>query len=128
MSAQAATIRRGRLSLHEREQIEALAQRKLSAGQIAFRLNRHPATINFAMYYMGLKAPSKPKRTAYMRNGSEVRSFTPAEDAMILEMRAAGAVCRVIADACMARVGHRRTPQTVCMRIKMLANVEDFDQ
>ncbi len=125
MSAWAATIRRGRLSPHEREQIEALALKKLKAGQIAFRLNRIPATINFAMHYMGLNAPADLRRRSYPRkNGSEVHSFSQAEDAMILEMRAAQAVCREIAAECMARFGRKRSPQTIGMRLKMLANVE----
>ncbi len=125
MSEQIATVRRGRLSPHEREQIEALALRKLTAGQIALRLNRISATINFAMHYMGLKAPADRRRRSYTRkNGSEVCSFDRAEDAMILEMRAAAAVCREIAAECMARFGRKRSPQTICMRLKMLANVE----
>lgn len=123
MSAQAATLRRGRLSPHEREQIEALALKKLTAGQIALRLNRIPATINFAMHSMGLKVPTDRQFSFTRKNGSEVHSFSQAEDAMISEMRAAGAVCREIADAIMARFGLRRSPQTVGIRLKMLANL-----
>ena len=123
MSEQIATVRRGRLSPHEREQIEVLALRKLTAGQIALRLNRISATINFAMHYMGLKVPTDRQFSYTRKNGSEVHSFDDAEDVMILEMRAAQAVCREIAAECMARFGRKRSTQTIRTRLKMLANL-----
>ena len=103
------TLTRGRLSADERTKIETLADRGLKASQIAERMNRLPATINFAMHSMGLKAPKDRPGVNYTRkSGSVVHSFTPDEDAMIEEMRVDGAVCRVIAETCLARFGRRR--------------------
>lgn len=126
MSAPGPSIIRGRLSPHEREQIESLALRNLKAAAIATRLNRHPATINFAMHSAGLKAPADRSGVTYTRkDGSKVNSFTPDEDEMVEEMRTAGAVCREIAEACRERFGRRRTPATINTRLMMLANKDE---
>ncbi|MDI9847330.1 helix-turn-helix domain-containing protein [Rhodoblastus sp. 17X3] len=121
-----ADIKRGRLSQEERGKIESLALRNLRASQIAARLNRHPATVNFAMHSMGMKAPKDRRPISYTRrNGTQVHSFTPDEDVLIEDMRAAGAVCREVAETCLARFGRKRSPATIITRLRMLANRDD---
>ena len=123
MSAPGPDIKRGRLSADEEKAIEALAGRKLKAGQIATRLNRHPATVNFAMHRMGLKEPATRQCAPYTRkNGSRVCLFDDAEDAMIEAMRAEGNTCSRIAAACFVWFGRKRSAATVGVRLRMLAN------
>jgi hypothetical protein len=55
------------------------------------------------------------------RNGVEVRSFDDDEDAMLEEMSVAGATNSDIARACMSRFSRKRSPHTICIRLKMLA-------
>jgi hypothetical protein len=126
-SATTANVKRGRLAAEERAQIEALAARKLTAGQIARRLNRIPATINNAMYSMGLKAPSnRPALAAFTRkSGSVVVGFTPDEDTMLETMRVDGRFAREIAEECLARFGRKRSPATINTRLRMLANKDE---
>jgi IS30 family transposase len=116
----AVSIKRGRLSPDETAMIETLAAKGLKSGRIARRLNRHPATINYAMQRMGLKSPVA-RTFIYVRNGVEVRSFDDDEDAMLEEMSVAGATNSDIARACMSRFSRKRSPHTICIRLKMLA-------
>jgi len=118
-------VTRGRLSTHEREQIAALASRGLKAGQIAQRLNRLPATVNFAMHSMGLKQPMSRRAITYVRGGAIVHSFTPDEDAMVEAMRESGATCQTIADASLQMFGRKRSAATILTRLKMLANTNE---
>lgn len=126
MSAPGHDIKRGRLSDDENAAIEALAGRNLKAGQIALRLNRHPATINHAMHRMGLKILTERGAVTFTRKGgSTVNGFSPDEDALIEEMRAGGASPGKIAAECLARFGRKRSPQTINTRLIMLANREE---
>jgi DNA-binding CsgD family transcriptional regulator len=121
-----AFIRTGRLSATEREQIERLAERSLTAGQIAQRMQRHAGTINFAMTSMGLR--SQVARTfAYTRRGRAVRSFSPDEDALIEALRCQQYTFTKIADVCSKRFDHPRTPATICIRARALATRECVD-
>lgn len=118
-------ILRGRLTDGELESIEALAARKLKAGQIAQRLNRHPATINFAMHRLGLKSLMPATiRVPYVRNGVVCHPFSPDEDAYITALRIQRFTTAKIADLVGKRFDHRRTPATINMRLTMLANSE----
>ena len=121
---EAQTLKTGRVSPQEREQIETLALRGLRAAQIARRMNRNPGTINFQMHCLGLKE-AKPVQFAFLRNGKEVRSFSPEEDRFIEGLREQGRVYREIADAAFELFGYRRTPQCIGIRLKMLANKEE---
>jgi hypothetical protein len=125
MSFDPTTIRRGKVSDAEKAQIAALAER-FSPGRIAQKLNRHPSTVNWQMILMGIRSP-KPatNRRAYQRNGVTVQPFTADEDLYIETLRTAGHPTTVIAKACTARFGHRRSPHTIHMRLLMLANRED---
>jgi hypothetical protein len=116
-------IRLGRLSTTERSEIERLAQRGLTAGQIAQRMQRHAGAVNFAMTTMGLR--SQVARTfAYTRRGREVRSFSPDEDALIEALRCQQYTFTKIADVCGKRFGHPCTPATICIRLRALATRE----
>ncbi len=116
--------KRGRMSPEERASIAALAERGLRPGQIALKLNRHPATVNFAMHSMGLNT-LRPRTFEYLRGGRTVRSFSPAEDRMIQELRAAGLSTLVVAARLNEAFGNERSCHTVGVRLKMLANLDD---
>lgn len=116
-------ITRGRLSPEEKRQIETLAERGLAPGQIAFRMNRHPGTINFAMTCMGLRSPVE-RSFRFRRNGSEVVSFSKEEDAFIVALRVQRYTTAKIAELVEKRYGHKRSPATIGIRLKMLANRE----
>jgi IS30 family transposase len=116
----AAPLKRGRLSPDETAMIETLAAKGLKSGQIALRLDRLPTTISYAMTRLGLRAPVE-RTFIYVRNGVEVRSFDDDEDAMLEEMSVAGATNSDIARACMSRFSRKRSPHTICIRLKMLA-------
>ena len=115
---------RGRLSDAERLQIQQLAARGLTAGQIAQRLERHPATINFYMVTHGLRAPVDRTR-AYARGTSAVRTFSADEDAFITVLRCQSYKYREIAAVCAQRFGHRRTPAVIGIRLRMLASRDE---
>jgi len=115
--------RRGRLTGAELDVIETLAARGLSAGQIARRLNRIPATVNFAMHSLGLKAPAA-RQAVYVRAGRIVRTFAAEEDAFIAALRTGGLTTPQIAARTSERFGHPRTAATVLVRLRMLANLE----
>ncbi|TCN30303.1 hypothetical protein [Sinorhizobium americanum] len=116
-------IQRGRLSADELSAIEGLAERGLNAGQIAMRLNRHRATVHFAMTTLGLTTPTE-RAFRYTRNGSEVVSFSKEEDAFISVLRVQGFTSTKIADLVGKRYGHRRSAATIRIRLMMLANRE----
>lgn len=116
-------IKRGRLSADEEKQIELLAERGSSSGQIALRLNRHPATINFAMHRMGLREPVT-RSFAYSRGGRAVKNFSADEDAFIEALRCQRFTYQKIARIAAIRFGHRRSAATIGVRLKMLGNKE----
>lgn len=115
-------IRRGRMSAEEDKLVEELACRRWSPGRIAGRLNRHPATIAWALYRLGLRAPGPASGRSYMRGGIMVRQFSTDEDAYIETLRVAGHKPKAIAKAASARFGTNRSPHTINMRLLMLAN------
>lgn len=117
-------ILRGRLSTDEEAEIISLAERRFSPGRVAQKLNRHPGTINFAFHRLGLRE-LKPAKFAYVRNGVEVRSFSPEEDAWITALRVQGYTTTAIAEMGAKRWGHPRTAATINMRLTMLANRSD---
>lgn len=119
------SIKRGRLSAEERDQIAALAGRGFSVGRIAQKLNRHPSTVNFALHTMGLRTTKPQSRHSYVRKGSLVCAFSPDEDAYITELRDKGLSTTLIADLASRKFNHRRSAATVLTRLKMLANVEE---
>lgn len=116
-------IRSGRLSSTERAEIERLAERGLSAGQIAQRMNRRAGTVNFAMTAMGLRTPVS-RTFSYTRRGREIRSFSPDEDALIEVLRCQHYTCTKIAEVCSNRFGHLRTPATISIRLRAIATRE----
>ena len=114
----------GRLSSAERDTIASLADRGLSAGQIALRMNRHPGTINFAMHALGLKQGPAPADFDYVRAGRRVKSFSREEGAFIQALRVQGYTTTFIAEMVGKRFGHIRSAATINIRLKMLANAE----
>jgi IS30 family transposase len=122
MSTIPASIKRGRLTEIEETAIAAFAEKGWSAGKIALRLNRHPGTINFALHRLGLKTPVERIFNYTRASGSEVRSFSPDEDAFIEALRCQDFKLQQIADLAAKRTGHRRTAATIGIRLKMLAN------
>lgn len=120
------TIKRGRLSADEEGEIIELAERKLGAGQIALRLNRHPATVNFAMHRLGLRViDASQAGREYVRGGVVVRRFTAEDDAFITALRIQRFTTPQIAALLAKRTGHPRTAATISMRLTMLSNVEE---
>lgn len=119
-----AELKRGKFSPEENALVTELAERGLTAGQIAYRMNRHPSTINFAMHRIGLKPPQSTVRKPYSRRGRPVRSFTPEEDAFIEAMRCQGFSSCAIARLCNEKFGYARAAHTIRVRLQMLANKE----
>lgn len=124
MSRVPVDIKRGRMEPGELEQIAALAERGLGAGQIAIRLNRHPGTVNYAMHRLGYRKLVR-RATAYLRKGVLVKPFSEAEDRLITDLREQGASVCKIADVVTDRFGHRRSPHTVNVRLVMLASASE---
>ena len=122
-ASQQPTPRRGRLTAEECARIAALADKPLTCGQIALRLNRHPATVYQNMVSHGLRAPNL-RSFDYIRNGRRVRSFSRDEDAFIEALRCQNYKCREIADLCGKRFGHPRSTATIAIRLRMLASLE----
>lgn len=121
------TVKHGRLTPDEDAEIERLAERRLTCGQIALRLNRHPATVNFAMHRLAVKTVDRRRAgKSYIRNGREVRHFTLEEDALMVDLRTEGLAFPRIAGLLSERFGgHPRTAQTISVRLMMLANLEE---
>lgn len=117
-------IKRGRMSTEEDAAIEEFAAKRWSAGRIALRLNRHPATVAWALYRLGLRAPGPASGRTYVRHGKAVRHFSVDEDVYIETLRIAGHRKTAIAKATSARFGTNRSPHTISMRLLMLANRE----
>lgn len=118
---------RGRLTDSDRDQIDALATRGLTAGRIAQKLKRHPATVLWYMYSSGLKAPrpAPDKQVSYVRNGRTIHRFTAEEDAFIQALRIQDFSLHKIAELASKRYGTARTHHTIRCRLTMLASRED---
>jgi len=80
----------GRMSPEEKAKIEELAasMKKPTAGKIARRLQRHPATVNWYMLRRGLieRRPGHALKP-YIRNGAMVHPYTKEQDARLIELR-----------------------------------------
>lgn len=118
-------VKRGRLSDQEREQIAEMADSKKPVAIIARALNRHPATVGYAMYRLGLRRLSRRARTAYWRNGSKVVAFTPEEDAFVERLSLEGVKNKEIGERCGREFGHPRSPHTINVRLAMLASDQE---
>jgi len=111
----------------DREQIEELAGRGLTSGQIAQRINKNHSTVLWFMYSRGLQAPA-PSPTApksYVRNGRLVHRWTTEEDTFIQALRIQDFTLAQIAKATNARFNTQRSSHTVNIRLVMLAARED---
>jgi hypothetical protein len=116
-------IKRGRLSEGELERVTSLAERGFKSGRIAQLLNRHPATVNYAMHRLGLRTVML-REFDYIRNGVRVKSFSRDEDALIVALRVQSYPVETIAKVVSKRFGHPRTAHTVNIRLVLLSNSE----
>jgi hypothetical protein len=123
MSTRHPNVLRGRLSDSKISAIADMGERGLSAGAIALRLNRHPGTVTVAMHRLGLRKPVR-RYKAYVRASGPVYPFSPEEDCFILDRRVAGAPLRQIAAETEARFFHRRSADSIRVRLVMLASAE----
>jgi|SRR5579859_4152091 len=118
----------GKLTDADRTQIEVLAEKGLSSGQIAQRLRRHQSTVQWFMYRNGLVAP-KPlpegRRLTYTRNGRTVTRYSQEEDAFIQALRLQGFNIPKIAELSSKRFNIDRKHHSVRCRLIMLAARED---
>lgn len=113
---------RGRMSEAEKAELLRLTEAGMKPGLVAKKLNRHHATINFALACMGLRAgPKRLRKDSYVRNGRLIVPFTQEEDEMIEQRRCEDWTYQQIADACWCLFGVRRSAATVGIRLKMLA-------
>lgn len=121
-------IIRGRMTPADKVEIERLAttMAKPTAGKIARKINRHPATVNWFMLTHGL-VERKPGRAAhsYTRNGRTVHPYTEEHDRFIEALRAQGLVYREIAQRVTAEFGIERNPHSVQVRLVQLAAAPD---
>lgn len=121
-----ATIKRGRMTADELCQLDTLADRGMGPAEVARRLNRHPATIAWQFIIRGHKE-FKPRAAipdSYKRGSVTVIRFKPEEDAFIEAKRVQGFNCAEICDFVREKFGHRRSPHTILMRLKVLACAE----
>lgn len=83
-------IRRGRMTPEDKIEIERLAgtMTKPTAGKIAAKINRHPATVNWFMLTRGLieREPGRAK-APYMRGGKMIYPYTEEHDRRIEQLR-----------------------------------------
>lgn len=117
-------IKRGRMSESDRAEIRRLVDtmEKPTAGKIARKLNRHPATVNWFMLRQGLierKAGRAPR--VYTRNGITIHPYTEEHDARLEELRTSGKVYREIAEILTSEFGIHRTAHSVQVRNTQLA-------
>lgn len=118
------TIKHGRLTSAENEQILELAERGFSSGRIAQKLNRHPVTISYAMHRLGCRKLVL-KTFSYVRNGVLVKSFSREEDAYITALRIQDYPTTKIAELVTKRFGHPRSPHTINVRLVLLSNLDE---
>lgn len=114
----------GRMSKEEHASIERLAQemKTPTAGKIARRLNRHPATVKWFMLTRGLieRAPQRAA-ASYTRNGRVVHPYLEQHDMLIEQLRAQGKVFREIAAELTTRFGIDRTAHSIQVRLVQLS-------
>lgn len=99
---------RGRLSAH-----------CYQTNSLYVRVVAHPDRRTVIVRRSKLKAP-------YRRGRQTVRPFSPQEDALLTRMRVNGQGTTAIARAVSA-LGSVRSPATINMRLKTLAQIEDDD-
>lgn len=83
-----AGVKRGRLTADDKAAIERLAENgDKTPWQIGYRVNRHPATVNWYMLTHGLidREPRYATR-AYERNGRQCHPYSPDEDNRLQEL------------------------------------------
>ena len=118
-------IKHGRLTGEESEQIVVMAERGLSAGRIAQKLNRHPVTISYAMHRLGVRK-LQLREFSYVRKGVLVKSFSREEDAFLSALRVQGFTTTTkIAELLTKRFGHKRSAHTVNVRLVLLSNLDE---
>lgn len=117
-------IRRGRMTAEDKAEIERLAEtmEKPTAGKIAAKINRHPATVNWYMLTRGLieRTPRRAPHT-YTRNGKTVHPYTVEHDEFIGRLRAESKPFREIGELVSAKFGIERTGHSVQVRIIQLS-------
>lgn len=113
---------RGALTDQERARIEQLHGRGIGAHRIGADIGRAPQTVQSYLYRAGLKAP-KPleKPTSYRRGDRLVQRFTEAEDVFIEALRIQAFKPAEIARATNKRFNVQRCPETIRIRLQMLA-------
>lgn len=121
-------IKRGKMTAADKAEIERLATTmvKPTAGKIARKINRHPATVNWFMLTRGL-IERKAGRAAhpYERNGRTVYPYTAEHDAFIESLRSQGKVFREIGELVTAKFGIERDAHSVQVRMIQLAASPD---
>lgn len=118
----------GGLTEQDRDKIFELAggEKKLTSGQIARAIKKHPGTVGWFMTVNGLRQRADRKAPApFWRNGVLVRPFSDAEDLLISELRADGKTQTAIAAEIKTRFGHDRSTHSIDVRLKMLAGFEE---
>lgn len=117
----------GPLTDDDKARIEALAADGLSPYQIAARIKRHQATVQWFMYANGLKAPTAaPEQpSSYVRSGRVVHRYSAAEDELITTLRSGGLGLTAIARRASEQFGTNRTAHTIHVRLTMLAGRDD---
>jgi hypothetical protein len=124
------SIKRGRISREEKAEIERLAStlKKPTAGAIARRLNRHPATVAWFMIRQGLIERtvrcSGARRVGRRANGSPIHYYTADQDCRLVELRTQGLPYRRIAEIMTREFGVPRNLHSVQVRNIMLAAYE----
>lgn len=120
------TVKPGGLSPEDHERIFSLAEKGLTCGRIAHKLEKHPATVRWFMYRNGLARPSTKHGMPKGRpNAAGRKAYSPEEDAFIVALRAAGTDLRIIAEQVSERFGHKRSRHGVEVRLVMLAAAGD---
>lgn len=117
-------VKRGRISPEEKIEIERVigSMKKPTAGKVARRVNRHPATINWYMLTKG-HIEREPGRAPgpYVRAGKIIYPYAPEHDAFIQELRRAGLSKKIIAARLTAEFGIARSHHSVDVRLVQLA-------
>jgi IS30 family transposase len=121
-------IKRGRMSIDEKKKIEAViaGMKQPTAGKVARRLNRHPATINWYMLTRGhieRKPGHAPK--PYMRAGKMIYPYSAEQDARLEQLRAEGKVFSEIAAILTKEFEIERTCHSVQVRLVQLTAAPD---
>lgn len=111
----------GPITEDEIDQICELAEQGLKAWSIARRLCRHPSSISWQMWRLGLK-PLGAKKEPFFRGGKVVMPFSEAEDRFMVEHRIAGHTPVAIARMMIEQFPHKRSRDTVANRLMMLAS------